>query len=303
MSKSCAVGPSFNFFVNSTEPASKSPDPDAIAELIGVSKRFGPNIILSEVNLAFKKGEVSVILGPSGAGKSVLIKHLVGLLSPDSGEIYVEGKRVDRYSEREFLEVRRRVGYMFQLGALFDSMTVGQNIAFPLLEHTDDGPAERKRKVEEVLRMVGLPGFESRYPTQISGGQQRRIAMARAIVLRPNLVLFDEPTTGLDPMRSDVISELILALTRNLGISSIVVTHDMNSARKIADRMVLLYNGRVVADACKDAFLASNDPLVRRFIRGEAEEDDLLRIHSAFAPVFAPSVVPASPILSSIENP
>lgn len=258
--------------------------PDAVAELSGVSKRFGQNIILSNVDLAFKKGEVTVILGPSGAGKSVLIKHLVGLLRPDSGAVYVEGQRVDGYSEREFLEVRRRVGYMFQLGALFDSMTVGQNIAFPLLEHTKDDAAERQRKVEEVLRMVGLPGFDSRYPTQISGGQQRRVAMARAIVLKPRLVLFDEPTTGLDPMRSDVISELILALTRHLGISSIVVTHDMQSARKIADRMVLLYNGRIVADARKEAFLKSDDPLVNRFIHGQAEEDDLLRIHSAFTP-------------------
>lgn len=271
-----------------TPPIDFSPkNPDAVAELVGVSKRFGPNIILSDVNLAFKKGEVSVILGPSGAGKSVLIKHLVGLLRPDAGAVYVEGKRVDGYSEREFLEVRRRVGYMFQLGALFDSMTVGQNIAFPLLEHTDDSPQERMRKVQEVLKMVGLPGFQGRYPTQISGGQQRRVAMARAIVLKPHLVLFDEPTTGLDPMRSDVISELILALTRHLGISSIVVTHDMASARKIADRMVLLYNGRVVADARKEDFLASDDPLVRRFITGQAEEDDLLRIHSAFNPTVA----------------
>lgn len=258
--------------------------PDAVAELVGVSKRFGQNVILSDVDLAFNKGEVTVILGPSGAGKSVLIKHLVGLLRPDSGAVYVEGKRVDGHSEREFLEVRRRVGYMFQLGALFDSMTVGQNIAFPLLEHTDDDAKERQSKVEEVLKMVGLPGFQGRYPTQISGGQQRRVAMARAIVLKPHLVLFDEPTTGLDPMRSDVISELILALTRHLGISSIVVTHDMQSARKIADRMVLLYNGRVVADAKKEAFLRSDDPLVNRFIHGQAEEDDLLRIHSAFTP-------------------
>ncbi len=285
-------------------PIPTSPrNPDHIAELVGVSKRFGPNIILSDVSLAFKKGEVTVILGPSGAGKSVLIKHLVGLLAPDEGEIYVDGKRVDRYTEREFLEVRRKVGYMFQLGALFDSMTVGQNIAFPLLEHTDDSPEERLDKVRDVLRMVGLPGFENRYPTQISGGQQRRIAMARAIILRPNLVLFDEPTTGLDPMRSDLISELVLALTKNLGISSIVVTHDMNSARKIADRMVLLYNGRVVADAHKDEFLATSDPLVKRFILGQAEEDDLLRIHSAFTPTFAPSVVPPSSPAPFTENP
>ncbi len=273
--------------------------PNAIAELVGVSKRFGPNVILSNVDLAFRRGEVTVVLGPSGAGKSVMIKHLVGLLHPDSGAVYVEGKRVDQYSEQQFLAVRKRVGYMFQLGALFDSMTVGQNIAFPLLEHTEDGPEERLRKVEEVLKMVGLPGFQGRFPTQISGGQQRRVAMARAIVLKPNLVLFDEPTTGLDPMRGDVISELILALTRHLGISSIVVTHDMVSARKIADRMVLLYNGRVVADARKDAFLATDDPLVKRFITGQAEEDDLRRIHSAFTP----SVVSPSPFHTVSEKP
>lgn len=256
---------------------------EPIAELRGVSKRFGAQVVLDKLSLSFERGKTTVILGPSGAGKSVLIKHLVGLLAPDAGEVRVDGERVDGFSEREFNAVRRKVGYMFQLGALFDSMTVAQNIAFPLLSHTQDSPEERLRKVREVLHMVGLDGFEDRYPTQISGGQQRRVALARAIVLRPRLMLYDEPTTGLDPMRSDVIGELICALNRHLGISSIVVTHDMNLARKVADRMVLLYNGLIKADARRDAFLATEDPLVRRFIHGQAEEHELSGIQAAIS--------------------
>ncbi len=255
---------------------------DPIAELRDVHKAFGPEPVLGGVNLAFQRGEITVILGPSGTGKSVLLKHIVGLIKPDHGEVYFDGERVDRMREAELVAIRKRIGYMFQLGALFDSMTVGQNVAFPLIEHTDQDPAQRRASVQHVLDLVGLGDMLEKMPTELSGGQQRRVALARAVVLHPALVLYDEPTTGLDPVRADVINELILALAKTMGVSSIVVTHDMASANKVADRMILLHEGRVICDGRPEQFRASDNAVVQRFIHGEADEADLAAIRRAF---------------------
>jgi phospholipid/cholesterol/gamma-HCH transport system ATP-binding protein len=271
--------------LNGTTPAGDRAGDAAsgpIAELRDVHKAFGPSPVLGGIDLAFRRGEITVILGPSGTGKSVLLKHIVGLIRPDHGEVYFDGQRVDRMREAELVAIRKRIGYMFQLGALFDSMTVGENIAFPLIEHTDQDPARRRASVQHVLDLVGLGDMLEKMPTELSGGQQRRVALARAVVLHPALVLYDEPTTGLDPVRADVINELILALAKTMGVSSIVVTHDMASANKVADRMILLHEGRVICDGRPEQFRASDNAVVQRFIHGEADEADLAAIRRAF---------------------
>jgi phospholipid/cholesterol/gamma-HCH transport system ATP-binding protein len=255
-----------------------------IVKLEGVSKAFGPLVVLDDLSLSFRRGQCTVVLGPSGTGKSVMLKHIVGLLRPDAGRVWFDGKRVDTLPERQLVELRRRAGYLFQMGALFDSMPVGDNVAFPLVEHTRLDREQRDACVERVLSLVGLPGIQKQMPGQLSGGQRKRVALARAIVLQPCLVLYDEPTTGLDPIRSDVINELILSLTRRMGISSIVVTHDMQSANKVADRMVLLSDGKILCDGTPEQFRASPNEVVQRFIHGQADEEDLASIRKSFAP-------------------
>lgn len=253
-----------------------------IARLVNVHKAFGRLKVLQGVSLDFVQGQVSVVIGPSGTGKSVLLKHLVGLIRPDQGEVYFEGQRVDRLDSAQLVAVRRRIGFLFQMGALFDSMTVGQNIAFPLKEHAGLQKQERRQRVAEVLKLVGLPGIESKMPGELSGGQRKRVALARAIVLEPDLVLYDEPTTGLDPIRSDLINELIVTLNDRLGISSIVVTHDMASVRKIADRVIMLDQGQIIADASPGDLERSTDPRVERFVQGRSAPEDLELIRQAF---------------------
>lgn len=255
---------------------------EAIVRLVGVSKSFGPLRVLEDVSLDFQRGQATVIIGPSGTGKSVLLKHIVGLLHPDVGEVYFEHMRVDQMSQQGLVEIRKQVGFLFQMGALFDSLDVEQNVSFPLIQHTDLTLDQRRARVDRVLKMVGLAGLQSKMPGDLSGGQRKRVALARAIVLEPSLVLYDEPTTGLDPIRADVINELIIALSRSMGITSIVVTHDMASADKIADRMVLLYDGQIVCDGDPRSFHQSDNQLVQRFIRGQADQDDLNRIREGF---------------------
>ncbi|MEM8737412.1 MAG: ATP-binding cassette domain-containing protein, partial [Planctomycetota bacterium] len=263
--------------------------------LRGLHKNFGALTVLSGLNLDFRPGETTVILGPSGTGKSVMLKHIVGLLQPDRGEVWFHDQRVDQTPERDMVELRRRIGFLFQMGAMFDSMTVGQNIEFPLVEHTQFKKDERAERVDRLLKMVGLAGTQTKMPGEMSGGQRKRAALARAIALEPEIMLYDEPTTGLDPIRSDVINELILALTQELGMTSIVVTHDMNSANKIADRMVLLYDGQVAADSDPCTFRESRNELVQRFIRGEADRRDLELIRMGFAEGRNPTDDPAPP--------
>jgi phospholipid/cholesterol/gamma-HCH transport system ATP-binding protein len=251
-------------------------DPNvAIIELRHIFKRFGWQEVLRDVSLEVEKGQSLVIIGASGSGKSVMIKHIVGLLKPDEGEVWFGGERIDELSERELMHVRKRCGFLFQMGALFDSENVENNVAFPLVEHTRKSPAEIKEIVRQKLTMVGLPDASPKMPGELSGGQRKRVALARAIALDPEVILYDEPTTGLDPIRSDVINELIIKLQRELKVTSIVVTHDMHSAFKIADRIVMLYEGKLILDGTPDDVRASTNDIVKRFVTGEASEKEL----------------------------
>ncbi len=256
-------------------PRTHRPGGDTLVMLKAVSKSFGTLRVLNGVSLDIKCGQTTVIIGPSATGKSVLLKLIVGLLTPDKGEVYFDGDRVDTMSPAELVKVRKQIGFLFQMGALFDSMDVGQNVEFPLVEHTRMNAAQRDERVDRVLRMVGLSGLQHKWPSAMSGGQKKRVALARAIVLEPRLVMYDEPTTGLDPIRADLINELIIALNTKFGITSIVVTHDMASAAKIADRMLLLYDGNIICDGDPETFLRSENPLVQRFIQGQADQIDL----------------------------
>jgi len=249
--------------------------PTPIVEFRDVHKRFGHLIVLDGVNLTIQRGESIVIIGASGSGKSVMLKHIVGLLKPENGTVRFDGIRIDTMPERELMRVRRRCGFLFQMGALFDSLTVGENIAFPLVEHTKRSPEEIRLVVAHRLAMVGMPGIESKMPAELSGGQRKRVALARAIALDPEVILYDEPTTGLDPVRADVINELIIKLQRELRTTSIVVTHDMASAFRVADRIVMLHEGKLIIDGSPQQIKDSTNPVVHHFVTGEADEKEL----------------------------
>jgi phospholipid/cholesterol/gamma-HCH transport system ATP-binding protein len=247
----------------------------AFIELKHVFKRFGKLVVLKNLSLSIEKGQSLVVIGASGTGKSVLLKHIVGLLRPDAGEVWIDGQRIDSLPERSLVNVRRRFGFLFQMGALFDSLTVADNIGFPLVEHTHKSREEIRAIVAYKLRQVGLPEAGIKMPGELSGGQKKRVALARAIALDPEVILYDEPTTGLDPVRSDVINELILKLQRELNVTSIVVTHDMNSAFKVADRIVMLHEGHIIFDGTPAEIQKSEVPEVQRFVQGEASEKEL----------------------------
>lgn len=244
-------------------------------ELKHINKRFGNLVVLSNLSLSIEKGKCIVVIGASGTGKSVLLKHIVGLLRPERGEVWFDGKRIDSLPERDLVSVRKRFGFLFQMGALFDSLTVAENIGFPIVEHTHKPADEVQRIVEQKLRQVGLPDAGPKMPGELSGGQKKRVALARAIALDPEVILYDEPTTGLDPVRSDVINELINKLQRELTVTSIVVTHDMNSAFKVADRIVMLHEGHIAFDGTVEEIQKSEIPEVKRFVQGEADEREL----------------------------
>ena len=246
-----------------------------------VHKRFGRLVVLDGVSLDVEKGKCLVIIGASGTGKSVLLKHIVGLLKPDEGEVWFDNQRVDTIDNLALMGIRQRIGFLFQMGALFDSLNVEENVAFPLVEHTQKSDAEIKELTNQKLSMVGLQNIGSKMPAELSGGQKKRVALARAIALRPEAILYDEPTTGLDPIRSDVINELIIKLQRDMRVTSVVVTHDMHSAFKVADRIVMLHEGKIAYDGTPHAILESEDPIVRRFVMGEASEQDLANLHAA----------------------
>jgi phospholipid/cholesterol/gamma-HCH transport system ATP-binding protein len=255
-----------------TTPEAQEP----IIEVRNLTRRFGSRSVLDNISLAIEKGKTTVIIGPSGCGKTVLLKHLIVLLRPTFGQILVKGKRIDNLPERELADIRRGYGFLFQSGALFDSLTVYENIIFPIQQHhviTDWDEVDKL--VKHKLALVGLDGYQNYYPASLSGGQRKRVALARAISLNPEIVLYDEPTTGLDPIRSDVINELILKLAKELGITSVVVTHDMNSVYKIADRIVMLHQGRIVADGSADYIRNHPNPIVQQFIQGRVSENDL----------------------------
>src|SRR3954470_144518 len=247
----------------------------SLIQLNNVSKSFGRLVVLDELTLSIQRGQSLVVICASGTRKSVLLKHVVGLLKPDDGEVLFDGLRVDEMPERQLMELRQRFGFLFQMGALFDSLTVGENIAFPVQEHTHKPASQIRDIVAHRLDMVGLPGIERKMPAELSGGQRKRVALARAIALEPEVILYDEPTTGLDPVRSDVINQLILKLNDELHVTSITVTHDMASAFKIADRIVMLHHGKIVFDGTPAEIQASTDPAVRQFVTGEAGETEL----------------------------
>src|SRR3954453_15846026 len=253
----------------------------ALIDLRHVSKRFGWLVVLNDVSLSIEPGKCIVVIGASGTGKSVLLKHIVGLLQPDTGEVWFKGQRIDTLTERKLMEVRQHFGFLFQMGALFDSLNVLDNVAFPLTEHTKKSREEIVCIARQKLALVGLPDVGNKMPAELSGGQKKRVALARAIALDPEVILYDEPTTGLDPVRSDVINELILKLQRELKVTSIVVTHDMASAFKVGDRIVMLHEGRIIFDGTPEQIKSSTEPIVKRFVLGEAGDEELASLREA----------------------
>ena len=251
-------------------------DNDGIIVLKNLTKKFGDNVVLDNVSLAIEKGKTTVVIGSSGCGKTVLIKHLNALLRPSSGEVYFKNRRIDNLAENELNKIRTHYGFLFQGGALFDSLSVAENIIFPIRQHYKIKHwSEVEDLVKSKLAIVGLEGFQNFYPANLSGGQRKRVALARAIALNPEVILYDEPTTGLDPIRSDIINELILKLQKELGETTVAVTHDMTSAYKIADRIIMLHNGKIIADGDADHIRNHPHPVVQQFINGQVSEDDL----------------------------
>jgi phospholipid/cholesterol/gamma-HCH transport system ATP-binding protein len=241
-------------------------------EIRNLFKSFNGTMVLRGVNFVIPKGDTTVIIGKSGCGKSVLLRHLVGLLKPDRGEILIEGTDIVPLSERALSPFRKKFGMLFQGSALFDSMSVYENVAFPLREERRYKEDEIKQRVAETLGIVGLAGIERKMPGELSGGMRKRVALARAVIRRPEVVLYDEPTTGLDPITSDRINDLIVELNDKLHVTSVAVTHDMKSVFKIADRIALLDGGVVAMTGSREDFLNSKDERIQNFIAGKADE-------------------------------
>jgi phospholipid/cholesterol/gamma-HCH transport system ATP-binding protein len=245
-------------------------------EVRNLQKSFGANKILDGVSLRIENGESVAIIGRSGGGKSVLLKHLVGLLQPDSGEILIDGENIGPMNERQLLRVRKMFGMVFQGAALFDSMTVAENVGFAFRNHLHLTAGEIAKRVAAALEMVDLPGTENRKPAELSGGMRKRVGLARAIVYEPQIVLYDEPTTGLDPIVSDSIDKLIIRVRDHLKVTSIVVTHDMRSARRVGNRVLMLHEKKIYANAAPEEFFTSSDPIVRQFVDGVADAKECL---------------------------
>ena len=237
-------------------------------EARALRKGFGPQPVLCGVDLRIETGEAIVIIGRSGGGKSVLLKLLIGLIRPDAGDVLVDGESIAQMGERDLLRVRSKFGMLFQSAALFDSMTVAENVGFALEQSRKFTDAEVEKKVAEALEMVELPGVQHKKPSELSGGMRKRVGLARAIVYRPEIILYDEPTTGLDPIVADTIDQLIIRVGERLGGTSIAVTHDMRSARRIGRRIVLLHEGRIHVSGTPEEIFSSTDPVVSRFVQG-----------------------------------
>lgn len=237
-------------------------------EIRNLHKSFKGQKILEDVSLCIDEGESAVIIGRSGGGKSVLLKHLVGLLQPDSGQVLIDGEDIARMNERQLLEVRRKFGMLFQGAALFDSMTVADNVAFPLRRNKKISESEIKAKVTDVLKRVELEGTEDKKPSELSGGMRKRVGLARAIIYQPQIVVYDEPTTGLDPIVSDSIDKLILRVRDLLDATTVVVTHDMRSAHRLGQRIFMLHERKIYKQGTADEIFSSKDPVVRQFVEG-----------------------------------
>jgi phospholipid/cholesterol/gamma-HCH transport system ATP-binding protein len=241
---------------------------DFFLRFVNLEKAFGPKKVLRGVNLAVARGETVVVLGGSGSGKSVLLRHAVGLFRPDAGEVFVEDLEISKLSEDQLQETRKKVGMLFQSGALFDSMTVRENVSFALVEHTDWDDAKILARAEEVLRLVELEGALDLMPSDLSGGMRKRVALARAIALAPAAILYDEPTTGLDPITANTINDLIRSLQKRLGVTSVVVTHDIQSAFAVGDRIAFLHEGRILFHGTTAEARTAGEPLLRNFLQG-----------------------------------
>jgi phospholipid/cholesterol/gamma-HCH transport system ATP-binding protein len=245
-------------------------------EVRDLTKSFGAQLVLDSVSFRIENGESVAIIGRSGSGKSVLLKHLIGLLQPDKGEVLIDGENIVPMNERQLLRVRRKFGMLFQSAALFDSMTVAENVAFGLRRHEHLTEAEIGRRVAETLEMVDLPGTEDKNPAELSGGMRKRVGLARAIIYEPQIVLYDEPTTGLDPIVSDSIDQLILRVRDRLKVTTVAVTHDMRTARRVGQRVLMLHNKKIYANGTPDQIFDSLDPVVRQFVDGVADPKENL---------------------------
>jgi len=241
-----------------------------------LKKSFDTQLVLDGVDLRIESGESVAIIGRSGGGKSVLLKHLIALLQPDSGDVLIDGESIVRMNERQLLRIREKFGMVFQSAALFDSMTVAENVAFPLIRKKKFTPGEIEQRVTAALEMVDLPGTQKKNPAELSGGMRKRVGLARAIVYEPQILLYDEPTTGLDPIVADSIDHLIIRVRDQLKITSVVVTHDMRTARRVGNRVLMLHEKKIYANATPEELFASQDPVVRQFIDGVADAKETI---------------------------
>ncbi len=270
----------------------EKPSENSTISVRNLVKQFGDRTVLDDISVDLEKGKTTVIIGSSGCGKTVLMKHLIVLERPTAGEIHFKDRRIDRLNEKELAKIRLQYGFCFQMGALFDSLDVYENVIFPIRQHkkiTDWSAIDELVKVK--LAMVGMDGFQRHFPANLSGGQRKRVSLARAIAMDPEVILYDEPTTGLDPINSDIINELILKLQQELNVTSVVVTHDMNSAYKIADRIIMLHGGRIIADGDADYIRQHPNDVVQQFIHGRVSEADLVVLRMSgtkFVPQYGP---------------
>lgn len=248
-------------------PSTDSP----VIEVSNLLRKFGDRSVIDDVSFTIHRGETLVIMGGSGCGKSTLLRHIIGVMKPTSGSVKIFGEDITAMKERQMEDVRRRFGMLFQSGALLASLTVGENVALPLLQHTDLSPEEVEEVVRHKLAMVGLSGFENLKPSEISGGMKKRVGLARALALDPELLFSDEPTSGLDPIMTAVVDQLTLKLTQGNNMTAVVVTHDMTSAFRIASRMIMLGHGQIVAQGTPDEIRNDPNPEVQQFIRGEPD--------------------------------
>jgi phospholipid/cholesterol/gamma-HCH transport system ATP-binding protein len=239
-------------------------------EIKEITKTFGIHKVLDNLSLTINTGETKVIIGRSGCGKSVLLKHIVGILKPEKGAVFINGRNVTQLNDRQIKPILMKIGMVFQGGALFDSLTVAENVGFGLTEHFKLSTREVLMRVEESLSMVELSGIGNLIPSELSGGMKKRVALARALCIKPEIILYDEPTTGVDPITADAINELIRSLHDKLKVTSVVVTHDMKSAYRVADRVAMLYNGRIIAEGTSEEIQKTDHPVVHQFINGLA---------------------------------
>ena len=259
-------------------------------EVRNLRKTFKNQTVLDGISFRIENGESVAIIGRSGGGKSVLLKHIIGLMQPDSGEVLIDGENIVAMSERQLLRVRRKFGMLFQGAALFDSMTVAENVAFGLRRHEHLTEGEIRKKVAHALEVVDLPGTQKKQPAELSGGMKKRVGLARAIVYEPQIILYDEPTTGLDPIVSDSIDQLMMAVRDRLHVTTVVVTHDMRSARRIGQHIIMLHRGKIHANGLPDEIFNSQDECVRQFVDGVADPKENLILQPEFATTFTRKV-------------